>query len=103
MSKTPVCVRGLGPIGQQIGRLAAERPELEVVGAVDIDPRLVGKPLSEVLSTSSVQGLVAKDVASLKAPRGAVALHATGSSLKGVAAQLEALAAGGYDVVSTCE
>jgi hypothetical protein len=101
--KTPVILLGLGPIGQQIGKLAAERTDLDIVGAVDVNPALLGKPLSEVLGVSTVRGEVVKDVASLKLPPGTVALHATGSSLKSVMPQLIALAQAGLDVVSTCE
>jgi 2,4-diaminopentanoate dehydrogenase len=103
MSKTPVILFGLGPIGQQIGRLAAERADLEVLGAVDVNPALVGKPLTEVLGVPQVRGQVVKSVSELSFPTGAVALHATGSSLAAVAPQLEALAKAGLDVVSTCE
>ncbi|MCH8346482.1 MAG: dihydrodipicolinate reductase, partial [Chloroflexi bacterium] len=37
---------GLGAIGVGIGRLAAQRDELELVGAVDSAPDKAGRPLS---------------------------------------------------------
>ena len=45
----PVVVMGLGFIGQEIARCALQSEELEVIGAVDKSPGLVGKKLTDVL------------------------------------------------------
>ncbi|HZH02269.1 MAG TPA: dihydrodipicolinate reductase [Myxococcaceae bacterium] len=91
MAVTPVVLFGLGPIGCQLGRMAAERAELRVVGGVDLHPERVGRPLGEVLGVSGLPQPVVEDLAALQEDAG-VALHATGSSLEAVAPQLKALA-----------
>ena len=42
---------GCGPIGCSIARLAAQRPELAVLGGIDIDPAVAGRNLGEVAAT----------------------------------------------------
>lgn len=104
MNPIPVFVFGLGPIGRQIGRLAAERDDLRLTGGVDINPDLEGRDLGEVLGLGAPLGLpVVRGLAALEAPAGAVALHATGSVLARVAPQFTALLGAGFNVVSTCE
>ncbi|MGQ0507112.1 MAG: NAD(P)H-dependent amine dehydrogenase family protein [Myxococcaceae bacterium] len=103
MIPTPVFFYGLGPIGQQIARMVAERSDLRIVGAVDINPSLAGKTLGELLNLPNLPVKVVSDLAQVDAPTGSVALHATGSSLEKIAVQFSALIARGYDVVSTCE
>ncbi len=103
MNSTPVFFYGLGPIGQQIARIAAEREDLRIIGAVDINPALAGKSLAELLNLPNVSGKIVSSLEQLDAPEGSVALHATGSALEKVAPQFQALLAKGFDVISTCE
>ena len=98
----PVVLMGLGDIGQAIARAALERPDLEVVGAVD--PAHAGRRLDQLL------GQQAPDLTVLAEPerafgraRGGVVLHATGSRFRTVLPQLEAAVRAGLHVVSTCE
>ena len=44
MRRIRIAQFGLGPIGRESLRLAAERPDLEVIGTVEIDPALAGRP-----------------------------------------------------------
>lgn len=101
--RIPLLAYGLGPIGRQTARMAAERPTLRLIGGVDIDPALTGRDLGELLEVGTLAAPVVADVAALPAVPGAVALHATGSALARVLPQLEALARAGYHIVSTCE
>jgi 4-hydroxy-tetrahydrodipicolinate reductase len=95
---------GLGPIGLGIARLAAQRPGLEVVGAIDIDPHKVGRSLAELLGTGRTDAIVSDDAAATLAQlRPEVVLHATGSSLAAVRPQLQQIAEAGANIVSTCE
>jgi 4-hydroxy-tetrahydrodipicolinate reductase len=102
-SPVPVILLGLGSIGRAIGQAVAEESRLEVVGAVDIDPVIVGKPLDHVCDADLPPLLVVSDLAATHAPPGAVVLQATGSRLESVYPQLMQAVALGYHVVSTCE
>ncbi len=99
---------GIGPIGAGIGRLAAQRDEIALVGAIDSGPDKVGRPLYDLLETTppsaTPQPQVEADAAAvLASAKPDVVLHATGSYLEDVAPQLVACAQGGANVVSTCE
>jgi hypothetical protein len=98
---------GLGAIGVGIGRLAAQRGELEIVGAVDSAPDKAGRPLSDVLGASPNgrhEPIIAADAEqALAETRPQVVLHATGSYLPDVLPQLIACCRAGVNVVSTCE
>jgi hypothetical protein len=96
---------GLGPIGARIARRVLSRPELRLAGAVDIDRQKVGKDLAHAVGLEGATGLpVVARIDELGArARGAVAVHATVSSLQAAAPQIEELAGAGYNVVSTCE
>jgi 2,4-diaminopentanoate dehydrogenase len=101
----PVVVMGLGFIGRQIAKAAAASPELELVGAVDQSEALVGKPLSELVQGLDFHGKVARKLDDLpkQSLKGAVLLHATGSRLPSVMAELLDAVGRGMSVVSTCE
>jgi 4-hydroxy-tetrahydrodipicolinate reductase len=98
---------GLGDIGRAIARAALARPDLELVGAVDRDPALAGRPLAEVLGGLGVPSPgvpVAKDLEGLlRGGRGGVLLHAAGSRFEEVLPDLTRAVRGGMSVVSTCE
>lgn len=95
---------GLGPIGCSIARYAMERG-IEIVGAVDINPKLAGQDLGDVLGTDRKLGvLVSVDENEvLPKVKADIVLHAISSSLKEVAYQLESIMKAGCNVVSTCE
>jgi len=48
---------GLGAIGRAAARLAADRPGIKLVGAVDRDPKLTGKDLGEILGLDRKLGV----------------------------------------------
>ena len=106
----PVIHYGLGPIGLGIAALVAERQSLRSVGAIDVDPGLSGRRLSELTGATNESGDPAADpnvsgdaAEVLGTGRGAVVIHCTGSSLKRVLPQLMAAVEAGCPVVSTCE
>lgn len=103
-SPTPTIVFGLGPIGRRIAAVAAAKESLDLVGAVDVAPALVGRPLSELVPGARRDLTVSGSLDDLLATCSpAVALHATGSYLARVEPQFRALAEAGINVVSTCE
>ncbi len=98
----PVVLMGLGRVGRAIARAALERADLRIVGAVD--PAHAGRRLDEVLGAGAPALEVAKDpAAALKAGRGGVVLHATGSSFALALPQLERAVGAGLSVASACE
>jgi len=92
---------GLGPIGSAIARLAATRPELLLVGAIDADPGKIGRDVGDVIGLNRTLGLPV--IGAPPVEGAAVVLHATRSRLADVTPELEALVATGVHVVSTCE
>ncbi len=101
---TRVVSYGLGPIGLGIARVAARRPTIMIVGAVDVDPAKIGRDLGELLGGPALGVPVRGDAAAALAElEPEVVLHATGSSLARVAPQLLEIVNAGAHVVSTCE
>ncbi len=91
---------GIGPIGAEIARLLFTKSWIRVAGAVDIDPNKVGKDLGEVVGLGRDAGVA---VTSEVQGKPDVVCHSTGSRLRDVVGQLEALLERGCHVVSTCE
>lgn len=100
---------GLGEIGKgTIEGLLAQSKEMKLVGIVDIQPALAGKPLREVLNRRDLGGVGNLKVShsigeALKNARADVATMTTGSRTEQVKGTLEELMDAGMHVVSTCE
>ncbi|HUU62341.1 MAG TPA: dihydrodipicolinate reductase [Dehalococcoidia bacterium] len=105
MSKVKVVQYGCGPIGCSVARLASQRPDTEIVGAIDIDKSLVGRDLGEIAGLNKKLGVSISDEvdAVLSQTRPDVVLLTTSSSLKAVYPQLEKCIRAGVNVASTCE
>jgi 4-hydroxy-tetrahydrodipicolinate reductase len=104
MSGIRVLQVGLGPIGVEVARLAAQKESWRLVGAVDPDPKLVGLDLGDVLREPRWGVVVEADLgAALSRLEPQLVLHATGSHLPDVAPQLRACLRAKAAVVSTCE
>ena len=106
MKKIKVIQFGLGPIGVESLKLAAEQSWLEVTGGVDIDPAKIGKSLADLTGLASLSG--AKIFASLEALFSAVGkpdvvLHTAGSSAAVSFTQMKPALEQGVCVASTCE
>ena len=91
---------GIGPIGAEIARLLLTKPWVTITSAVDIDPNKIGRDLGEVIGLDRKTGVI---ITSELQGRPDVVCHSTGSRLRDVAGQLEALLEAGSHVVSTCE
>lgn len=96
-----VILFGLGPIGVGIAEVALEHGH-QVIGAVDIDPKKAGRPLSDL-----VQGAgpvpVERTIDSLLNSGADVVLHSTQSRIAQIMPQLVSLLDAGLSVISTCE
>ena len=97
---------GLGPIGQSSAKLALERKNMKLVGAIDIDPQKVGKDVGELVEYSkSDTGIIVSDDAEkvLAETHPDVVLHTTQSFVKTVFPQFESILKLGVNVVSSTE
>ena len=96
---------GLGPIGAAVARQVASRRGFQIVGAVDIDPNKAGRDLGDVIELGrKLRVKVTTDIdQTLKATRPDVAVLCTGSSLKAVMPQFEAVLKRRVAIVTTTE
>jgi 4-hydroxy-tetrahydrodipicolinate reductase len=96
---------GLGPIGAAALRMVADRAELRIVGAIDVDPGKVGRDAGEVAALGRNLGLAveADAVRVLAESKPQVVVHCTASFLADVMPQLREIIAAGANIVSTCE
>ena len=94
---------GVGPVGAGIVRLAAGKPGIRIVGAVDL--LNVGRDLGEIAGLGHKLGVViSNDLKTvLKKTRPDAVMLATGSVLKKIFPQLEGVMEAGVNIVSTCE
>ncbi|MGO8786021.1 MAG: dihydrodipicolinate reductase [Terriglobia bacterium] len=103
-NKIRVIQYGVGPIGAGVVRLMLQKPNLEIVGAIDTDPEKVGKDLGSLAGADRHTGVMVSDDAKSVLHSGAdVVLHTTSSYLKHVTDQLMACMEAGLHVISTCE
>lgn len=101
VSSARCIIFGLGPIGLGITDVALERGHT-IVGAVDIDPRKAGRPLSDLVPGAGPLP-VQRSVDALLNEGADVVLHSTQSRLEQVMPQLVPLLDAGLNVISTCE
>jgi hypothetical protein len=94
---------GLGPIGCATARLIDERQNLELVGAVDIDPAKVGKDAGGVIGLDRSLGFEVKERLDQVVADGDVVVHTTNSYFDLFTDQVLEILGAGYDIVSTSE
>ncbi len=105
MKKVRVIQFGCGPIGCSVIRYARNRPDIEVVGAIDIDAGLGGRDLGEVAGIDDKLGVLisAEADAILSQTKPDVVFLTTSSSLRVVYAEVVKCIEAGANVISTCE
>jgi 2,4-diaminopentanoate dehydrogenase len=105
MQTVKVAQFGLGPIGIECLRLAAEKPWVQIVGAVDIDPAKVGKTLKDLAGIDrGGDARVYSGFAELwRHAQPQVVLHTAGSKAADSLEQMRPMAKEGVSVVSSCE
>lgn len=96
---------GLGPIGAAVVRQIAGRKGFKIVGAVDIDPAKAGRDLGDVAGVGHpLKVKVTGDAKrAIRGGKPHVAVLCTGSSVKRVLPQIEALLKLKVPIVSTTE
>jgi len=105
LKKIKVVQYGLGPIGLGIVDVLLARPWVQLVGAIDIDKKKVGKDVGQLLENPRNTGVIVSDKAGevLKRTAPQVVTHATSSYMKTVHPQVSELVRYGVNVVSTAE
>ncbi len=105
MKKVRVVQFGCGPIGCSVTRYAWNRPDIEIVGAIDIATSLVGRDLGEVAGIGDKLGvsISAEADAVLSQTEPDVVFLTTTSSLRAVHAEVRECIEAGANVISTCE
>ena len=99
---------GVGPLGRYMVRFMHERndagADFKISAALDPAPDLVGKDLGDVSGIGPIGVTIRKDVQSaLRRRKADVAVLTTVSDIKRLVGQVDALAAAGLNIVSTCE
>ncbi len=95
---------GLGAMGLAVLRLAASKPRIQPVAAIDVAADLVGRDAGEAAGLERPLGLaVTSDAAVALSTDADAVIHCTGSYLDRVQPQLLAAIRAGKNVVSTCE
>jgi 4-hydroxy-tetrahydrodipicolinate reductase len=85
-------------------RLMLSKPALQIVGAIDVDPKKVGRELGTVANAGREIGVQISSDANAVLRSGAdVVVHTTLSHLQSVSGQLTDCLNAGLHVVSTCE
>jgi 4-hydroxy-tetrahydrodipicolinate reductase len=105
LQKVKVAQFGLGPIGIESIKLAAEKDWIEVVGGIDIDPAKVGKSVGEITGDAKLNhARVFKSFEELaEKNKPDVILHTAGSKADVSIQQIKPMAERGVSVVSSCE
>lgn len=96
---------GLGPIGQACAKVVLQKSGLELVGAIDIDPKKSGRDIAEICGLKKKIGVpVRADAAHALAEwKPHVVIHTTSSFLEHVESQLETIVCSKAHVVSSTE
>ena len=105
MKKRNVIIRGCGIMGRRVAEALMPKQSFEIVGALDIDPELVGQDLGSLFSAPQDTGIIVEnDAGKLFARVEADAVvHTTLSHLKTVYPQILECTKAGLNVISTCE
>lgn len=104
MKKVKIVSYGIGVIGKRLAKHLLAKEGIEIVGAIDINPNIVGKDLGEVLDHEKIGVLISDDADKVLAEtKPDVVCHTTMSYLRQTFDQFEQILKHGIDIVSTCE
>lgn len=94
---------GMGPLGRMITPVIASKKSIEIVGAVDVSPDLVGRSLAEMTPGASPGIRVTDDLSRALETKPDVAVITTVSDIERLWSQIEPIVRAGVSVVTTCE
>ena len=95
---------GLGPLGKKMYQYALERSSIKVVGAVDVNPSIVGQDLGLFCDRPKASIPISGSLEEVLAQTGAdLVVLTTVSDMARIAPQIEGIVKHGLAVVTTCE
>jgi hypothetical protein len=105
MNLIKVAQFGLGPIGLETLKLAANKPWAKIVGGIDINPAFIGKPLAKITGDKKVgPAKVYRSLEELlQVAKPDVIFHTAVSKVSTAYPQIEPIVRRGISVVSSCE
>ena len=104
MEKVKVVSYGIGVIGRRLANHLLSKEGVEIVGAVDINPQIVGKDLGEVLGREKLGVIISDDADEvLSATKPNIVCHTTMSYVKQTYDQFVQILNHGVNCISTCE
>ena len=103
--KVKVVQYGCGPIGLEVAKYIFQRPDIELVGAIDTDKSLQNRDIGDVAGLNNRTGIkISSDAnATLAQSIPDAVFLTTTSSLKSLYSQIEKCAKAKANVISTCE
>ena len=104
MENVKVVSYGIGVIGRRLANHLLTKEGVEIVGAVDINPAIVGRDLGEVLGRDKLGVVISNDADRvLSETKPDVVVHTTMSYLRQTYDQFVQILRHGVNCVSTCE
>jgi hypothetical protein len=94
---------GLGPLGQKTVTYLLERPCFRIVGALDVNPNLIGRDIAEVSGRPPIGVPISDALPPDIAEAADCAIITTVSTMEAVTPQILNLVRQGIPVVTTCE
>ena len=104
MNNVKVVSYGIGVIGRRLAEHLLTKEGIEIVGAIDINPDIVGKDLGEVLGKKKIGVKISSDADKvLKETKPDIVCHTTMSYMRQTYDQFAQILKHGVNIVSTCE
>jgi hypothetical protein len=95
---------GIGVIGKRLATHLLTKEGIEIVGAIDVNPAIVGKDLGEVLGQEKIGIIISSDVDKvLSETKPDIVCHTTMSYLRQTYDQFAGILNHGINIISTCE
>ena len=103
MESVKVVSYGIGVIGRRLANHLLTKKGVEIVGAIDINPAIVGKDLGEVLGGEKLGVIISNDTDKvLSTTKPDIVCHTTMSYLKQTYDQFAQILKHGVNIISTC-
>jgi 4-hydroxy-tetrahydrodipicolinate reductase len=104
MKNVKIISYGVGVIGKRLVTYLLKKEGIKIVGAVDINPEIVGKDLGEVIGQDKIGVIISDDAEEvLEKTKPDIVCHTTMSFLRQTFDQFKQILEHGVDIVSTCE